>query len=85
MEFEFKITTWECVTVDEEQEEKVLQAIKEGKVNSASDIFNLVDDAYCEQLTETEEQMSVEENGGFATIEVREDGDVVWGNGAIVD
>ena len=44
MKFDFKITTWERVTVREENEQEVLQAIKEGKIESAQDIFDFLAD-----------------------------------------
>jgi hypothetical protein len=86
MEFDFKITTWERVKVSKEQEEKVLQAIKDGKVNSANDIFNLLGEegdmnVDCQKLDNVEEQMTVEENGGNSTIEVREGGEYLYHNG----
>jgi hypothetical protein len=86
MEFEFKITTWERVNVSPKDEEKVLQAIKDGKITSSQDIFDLLEtsdiELTCNTIDETEEQMSPEENDGQNTIEVRnDDGDVIWGNG----
>jgi hypothetical protein len=86
MEFDFKITTWERVKVSKKQEEKVLQAIKDGKVNSANDIFNLLGEegdmnVDCQKLDNVEEQMTVEENGGNSTIEVREGGEYLYHNG----
>jgi hypothetical protein len=82
MQFDFKITTWERVTVDQEDEQKVLEAIKDGSVTSANDIFNLCDNADYNILAETEEQMTVEENGGSSTIEVIDaDGNTIFSNG----
>ena len=34
----------------------------------------------CEILTEVDEQMTLEENNGNSTIEVMEDGEVIWNN-----
>ena len=61
MKFQFKITTWEQVTVDDDQKQKVLEAIKEGKVTSADDIFNLLAEegdmnVECEKMVDTDEQ-----------------------------
>ena len=40
MDFDFKVTTWERVFVEEENQEEVLKLIKEGKITSANDIFD---------------------------------------------
>jgi len=86
MKFDFKITTWERVTVREENEEEVLQAIKNGKIESANDIYDFLADKEninieCEILTEVDEQMSVEDNGGASTIEVVDAGKTIFYNG----
>jgi len=86
MEFEFKVTTWERVNVSPENEEKVLQAIKDGKITSSQEVFDLLEtsdiELTCNTIDETEEQMSPNENDGQNTIEVRnDDGNVIWGNG----
>jgi hypothetical protein len=85
MDFDFKITTWERVNVSEEHEQEVLQAIKEGKITSANDVFDFLADKgdmniECIKLTETDEQMTVEENGGCSTIEVIDNGKEIFNN-----
>lgn len=85
MDFDFKITTWERVNVSEEHEQEVLQAIKEGKITSANDIFCFLAgkedvNIECIKLTDVEEQMTVEENGGCSTIEVIDNGKEVFNN-----
>lgn len=80
MHVDFKITIWERVTFDEEHNEAVLQAIKDGKINSANDLFNFIAEISgdmnvdCEKLDGTDEQMTPEENDGQSTIEVWEQG-----------
>ena len=86
MEFDFKITTWERVTVDAEQEQDVLDAIKRGEINSANDVFNYLANkgdmnVECQKLDGVEEEMTPEENGGFATIEVIDNCEVIFKNG----
>ena len=86
MKFDFKITTWERVTVREENEQEVLQAIKEGKIESAQDIFDFLADKgdmniECEKLTDVDEQMSVEDNDGASTIGVVDNGKTIFSNG----
>jgi hypothetical protein len=86
MKFDFKITTWERVTVSEEYEQEVLQAIKDGKIESANDIFDFLADKgdmniECEKLADVDEQMSVEDNDGASTIEVVDAGKTIFYNG----
>ena len=81
MNFDFKITTWERVTVEPEHEEQLLRLIQEGTITSANDVYEYFD-ADCEQLDDVGEQMTVEENGGASTIEVVGDnGENVFSNG----
>jgi len=85
MEFDFKITTWERVTVSKENEEKVLEALKSNKISSADDVYNLLEEdgnIDCNVLFECNELMTLEENGGRSTIEVIDDlGETVFKNG----
>jgi len=87
MKFQFKITTWEQVTVSKEAEEEVLQAIKDGKINSSCDIFDFLADkgdmnVELEKLDEVDEQMTVEENCDCSTIKVLDEkAKVIFGNG----
>lgn len=80
MKFDFKVTTWERLTVPQEDEQRVLEGIKDGSITSGDDIYGLNIDAECETLFETGEQMSVKENGGCATIEVLEDTETIYTN-----
>ena len=74
MHVDFKVTTWERVEIPEEHKEKVKQAIKNGKVESANDLFNLDLEMQldCEMLQDTSEQLTVDENKGCSTIEIWE-------------
>lgn len=87
MQFDFKVTTWERITVDQEDEHKVLEAIKNGTVTSSNDIFDLLCDSgniSCEILNDATTPMSLESNGGFSTIEViDEDGAAIFSNETI--
>ena len=87
MKVDFKVTTWERVEVPEEHKESVLEAIKSGEISTAQDIFNfLVDDdggLSCHKLDETDEQMTVDENGGNSTIEVLDGEEYVFHNGKL--
>lgn len=72
MHVDFKITTWERVEVPEGKEEEILQAIKDGKITSAEELCQYdpenIDGS--EHLVNCDEQMSLEKNEGFSTIEV---------------
>jgi hypothetical protein len=81
MDFDFKITTWERITVPEEHEQKILEKIKSGEITTSNDIFDLFEDSQMNILSEVEEQMSVEENGGCSTIEVFDGTKRIYQNG----
>ena len=86
MHIDFKITVWERVVFDEEHNEAVQEAIENGVITSASDLFDFIADlgdanVDCETLTDTEEQMSVEENDGCSTIQIWEGEEIIWENG----
>ena len=86
MNFDFKITTWERVRVPEEYEQEILKAIEDGKIDSAEDILDYLEtknnyDFSYSKLDNADEQMTVEENGGNTTIEVMENGEVIYQNG----
>lgn len=81
MNIDFKITTWERVTVPIEHEKKVLKAIKKSKITCSNDIFDIIDNINIELLDEVTEQMTVKENEGNSTIEVMDDnGKIIWSN-----
>jgi hypothetical protein len=81
MHVDFKITTWERVEIPEGKEPMVRDLIKNGLVESASDLFDHLDDITCEKLTDVDEQMTPEENGGCSTIEIWEGVKNIWENG----
>jgi len=78
MHIDFKISTWERVEIPEEYEEEIRAKIKDGSITSANQVFNyetgdgIIADLQCNKLDDTDEQLSVEENGGNSTIEVWE-------------
>ena len=69
---DFKVTVWERVTIDDDKMNEVIEAIKNGTIQNLNDLFLVLnDDCSCEGiLSETIEQMTVEENGNQPTIEV---------------
>jgi len=83
MYIDFKITTWERIRIEDESlKDKIVAALKSGEITSADDVFELDEDASRETLYDVESQMTVEENGGFSTIEAYEDATtLLYGNG----
>ena len=83
MYIDFKITTWERIRIkDESLKDEIVAALKSGEITSADDVFELDNDAYKEDLYYVEEQMTVEDNDGFSTIEAYdEEGDLLYQNG----
>ena len=74
MYIDFKITTWERIRIkDESLKDEIVAALKSGEITSADDVFELDNDAYKEDLYYVEEQMTVEDNDGFSTIEAYDD------------
>ena len=70
MNIDFKETSWYRVSVTPGKEEEALALCKAGKVNYPSDIVDAGLGDYNNTVSDTSEQMSVEDNGGRSTIEV---------------
>jgi len=81
---DFKVTIWEKVQIKDECLAEVIEKIKSGKIQSSNDLIDTDytdgDDGNYETIAETEEQLSLEDNGGESTIEVYDDG-IVYQNG----
>lgn len=84
-EFEFyqdiKVTVWERqrFTVEAESYEQALEIVKEYQDKDVSIDYPIGDS---ETLFETEEFLTPEENGGYSTIELYNDGrEFIGGNG----
>jgi len=75
MHIDFKITTWDRVHILSQDEEEVRLAIKNGELTSQQDFSILGIEGSWEKLDDVDEQMSVEENSGNATVEVWENND----------
>lgn len=74
MYIDFKITTWERAEINhEEDKQAILEAIANKKLNSFEDFANLQLDCGWETLTDVSENITPEENDGFATLEVFND------------
>ena len=84
MNIEFKITSWERVIIPEELEEIVLERIKSGDITSSAELLEEFGDCTFDGvIDEVTEQMSVKQNNGYSTIEVKGDEyEDIWKNGA---
>ena len=71
MHVDFKITTWERAIVEKEDQEIVLKAIKNGKLETQGDFDNLgIEPLSWETLIDASEYMLPSENDGQPTLEV---------------
>lgn len=84
MYIDYKVTVWKRVYFDKDTDsKKVIQVLEEDGLGYVFD----EELGFVEQETfyETEEDMTPEENGGYATIEVYENNnpvdDLIWSNG----
>jgi hypothetical protein len=80
---EIKVTIWEAYDVDSpEQLKEIIEKLKSGEITTGEDLA--VDyDLSMDYIDDTSEDMSIDENYGNSTIEVRDDeGKVIWCNGA---
>lgn len=75
-----KRTVWERIYLDDDCDLNKLSQ----ELNSNDDPFNVLSDndwVDTEILLETAELLTVEENNNQSTIEICEDGKVIWSNG----
>ena len=84
MYVDYKITTWKRVHFEDHADsERIIEIIKEEGINAILD----EDLGFTEQetLLEVDEEMTLEENNGFSTIEVYAQGEfinnLIWSNG----
>jgi hypothetical protein len=83
MQIDFKITTWERISVPQELQEAVTKAIANEEITCADDLIEMFgDDCFNEGiLSDVSQQMTIEENDHNATIEVINDkGDTIFDN-----
>lgn len=72
---DFKISTWERVEIPPELEEEFIQAVKDGKIETAEDCFRHLssDDLKCDVLDDTSTVITPAMNEGADTMEVFND------------
>ena len=77
MKVEYKITTWESFSVEDEHKESLLAFLKENPEADAMEIYDwaleLGIDPYVERIDGVDDFITPEENGGQATIEILAD------------
>lgn len=92
MKVQFKIKTWEVITIPDDKLKDVIANIQSGKIKDSQDIYeNLTKNeqiSYFDRQFDREynfdcdEQLTPDENEGYSTIEVYdEDGELVYWNG----
>jgi len=83
MQIDFKITTWERITIPQELEQEVIKAIQNEEITSADDLIEMFGDECFNEgiLSDVSQQMSIEENDHNATIEIINDkGNTIFDN-----
>jgi hypothetical protein len=88
MNFDFKVTSWESVTVPDDYAALVFAGITAGDITNTCDIFDFLDEldeieakgSVVNHILGLEEQISVLDNGGAATIEIFDEGEMIWSN-----
>jgi len=76
---DFKITNWERVEIPDDKLQEVIERIKNGTCTQASHLMDI--GSYEGVVEDTGEQMFVEENNGYATIDVfDENGEPIFDN-----
>lgn len=86
MFIDFKTTVWERFEIEDEHKESLLKFLEENPETLAWEIYDHYcengGNPHCETIEETSEEMSVEANDGFSTIEVICDDKIIFQNGA---
>ena len=74
MRIEYKTTIWKRIDIDDEHRHGLLKYLKDNPKASASDIYDWCYDNNCDPYVEdcegSECDMTPEDNGGHATIEI---------------
>jgi hypothetical protein len=80
MWLDIKNTVWERVhfeTVEEMNE--VIKKLKSGELTTGNDVCEFLDRS-TEWIDDTSEEMRVEENDGYSTMDIMEDNKTIWEN-----
>jgi hypothetical protein len=79
---DFKVTTWERMSIDDDKLDDVIAKIKSGEITSSNDLFDIDPDCFFEGIVdETTEQMTIEENDNQSTIEIiNAEGETIFTN-----
>ena len=92
MNVDFKISVWERVSISDAnktQKNNIKNAIKSGEISTSQDLFDYCteNDIPCSfdgNIDETEQKLSLEENDGYSTIEIIDDGETIFTNGLTI-
>lgn len=74
MYVDFKIIGWERVAISEDDADAVKALLESGEVETANELMDAIDGIYEGLIPETDEMVSLEQNKGWATIEMKEKG-----------
>ena len=79
-----KITTWERFGIDDENKEALFQFMKENPLFTSLDLYDWAHEQGCDPHSEiiegSEEAVDPCENNKQATIEILQDGKILWNN-----
>jgi hypothetical protein len=84
---DYKVTTWERFSIDEEHKEALEEFLKENPEADATDIFNWaadegLEDPYCDNIDGSEEILFPKDNGGQPTLEITIHNQIIHHNGS---
>jgi hypothetical protein len=79
---DFKETVWFRVEVSEENKADVLDKIKSGEITDSNELCDYLEKSGSHDI-DTAESMTVEENGGCATIQVEDNDEIIFENATI--
>lgn len=76
---QYKVTVWQELTIDDVRysKEEIIKLLKDCSDISPWELFEAMD---VNTLYETEETMTVEDNNGNETVELWQDGKIIWTN-----
>lgn len=88
MEIQFKIKTWEVVTIPDDKLQDIIAGIQSGRIKDSQDVYEdlnkdeQINDYDRRYNVESDEQVTPDDNDGYSTIEIYDgDGDLVYWNG----
>ena len=76
-----KVTAWERYEIDDSKAEEVKAKLESGEITTGNDIAEMFDIGM-EIVDDASTDMTLEDNGGYSTIELMlDDNTMIWQNG----